>query len=69
MSNKYSLRSIIYGTTLIDTETECIEIRDSNGTLILSGCGDCGSPFTEDRKKLDEMIELANEAAFLRKIK
>lgn len=60
---RYSLGSIHYSHNLRDDEVEEIQIRHKDGTLLLTGCGDCGSPMTEDRAKLDELIRLANVQA------
>ena len=66
---RYSL-AVIYDEQALTPDTEmCLQIKHEDGTSLLTGCGDCGSPWTDDREKLDEMIALANEAVALRKIK
>lgn len=66
---KYSL-AVIYDEDVLTADTEQrLQIKHEDGTSLLTGCGDCGSPWTDDREKLDEMIELANEAAAYRQLK
>lgn len=64
--NKYELIDYM-GNKPEPDQCSGLHIRNDEGELLIWDVEDATS--TDNRKKLDEMIELANEAAALRKIK
>lgn len=57
---RYVIESIYPNSEFDLDTTEGIMIKHKDGTILLTGCGDCGSPWTENREKLEELVRLAN---------